>query len=274
MEKDNMDEFSLSVIIPNFNNSQYLECCVNSMMRQTLKPDEIIIVDDCSTDCSKKVIEALEERYLIVKGIFLPQNKGVSNARNIGLASAVSNYVTFTDADDFYYAENKLKNEMDLIKSHAQVGEDIVAYSAFVRTDKEGKVVNFPNLLPSKFMEGNVHLDLISRMKRGNIPRDYCVKKGLILKAGAYSYHKNFYEDLDLLLRLSRIACFYSTHQHGIAYRMTDHGLSRKSKKEHTLAVKTIIGTYYSQLTIKEKWIVFYKHYFGRLVNKMNLGQI
>ena len=250
---DIMNKFSLSVIIPNYNKDKYLNKCIDSIINQTLLPNEIIIVDDCSTDNSKKIIKKYMKKYKFIKGIFLKKNSGVSNARNIGLKEAKSNYVSFTDSDDFYYTNDKLKNEMNLIKMWENEGEDIVAYSAIVLVDKDNQLIKLPKLNKNSFMEKNIKFSLLIGNKFDNIPRDYCIKKNILLKVGAYNFYDNYYEDFDLLMRLSEKIKFYSTYDYGIAYRQTGNGLSNRKKSEAKKRVNEITNNYMKDYSLLER---------------------
>ena len=252
-----MNDYTLSVIVPNYNKQYFIGECLESILNQSLAPDEIIVVDDCSTDGSVAVIKEYEKKHKNIKGIYLTENGGVSHARNCGLQIATSKYVTFTDSDDIYYSCDKLKNEMSLIKAH--VGEEVVAYSPFVRIDEKGTPVSFPKLERKHFSQGKIIYDLLSRYNSTNIPRDYCVKKDVLMSVGAYSYYKNFYEDLDLLIRLSQRVDFYCTYQYGMAYRMTSGGLSKRKQEEHISTVKEIICNYKSELSLIERLYVVIK---------------
>lgn len=98
----------VSVIIPIYNCEQYLKQCIESILCQTLKDLEIICVDDGSTDQSVKIIQqfALSNK----KVIFLQQNhQGPGIARNKGIKKATGKYVTFLDADDFYWDADSLE---------------------------------------------------------------------------------------------------------------------------------------------------------------------
>lgn len=249
--------FSLSVIIPNYNKAKYLRACLDSVLKQTFLPNEVIIVDDCSTDESRSIISEYASRYANVKPLFLQKNGGVSNARNRGLDMATSKYVTYIDSDDFYYNKDKLKNEMTLIRKYASLGKDIVAYSVFAYVDMEG------NLMPGRgnrkwskveFIKGKALVELVSMVKQSRIPRDYCIKKNVIQSVGAYSFYKNFYEDLDLLMRIAENGIeYYCTYEYGTAYRQTVEGLSKKTKSEHISTVEEIKNTYYQKLSSTEK---------------------
>lgn len=102
-----MDNKKLTVIIPVFNTDKYLERCLESVINQSYKNLEIIIINDGSTDNSHSIID----RYCgnnNITYIPLKKNCGLGNARNIGLDNATGEYVAFVDSDDwvdsnFYY---------------------------------------------------------------------------------------------------------------------------------------------------------------------------
>ena len=90
----------LSVIIPVYNIKNYLEECLNSVINQTLKEIEIILVDDGSTDGSAKICDnfaSKDNRIIVVH----QKNQGAGMARNAGIEIANGKYITFTDGDDY-----------------------------------------------------------------------------------------------------------------------------------------------------------------------------
>lgn len=89
----------VSVIVPVYNVEAYIDACLNSIMKQTYNNLEIIIIEDCSTDRSRQVLET----HLTDKRIRLIQhgkNKGLSAARNTGIEYATGDYIVFVDSDD------------------------------------------------------------------------------------------------------------------------------------------------------------------------------
>ena len=90
----------ISVIIPVYNVEKYLEHCVESVMKQTYKNIEVILVNDGSTDGSLAVAEKLQKKYPQII-IVDKENGGLSSARNAGLENASGEYVSFVDSDDW-----------------------------------------------------------------------------------------------------------------------------------------------------------------------------
>ena len=93
-----MDE-KISVIVPVYNVEQYLERCVDSIINQTYKNLEIILVNDGSTDNSGQLCDELAKKDDRIKVIH-KENGGVSETRNLGIRESNGNYITFIDSDD------------------------------------------------------------------------------------------------------------------------------------------------------------------------------
>jgi glycosyltransferase involved in cell wall biosynthesis len=93
-----VDSPKVSVIVPTYNRADRLERALNSIVSQTYQDFELIVVDDGSTDKTSKVMESFPKaQYLSIK-----KNSGVSNARNVGLASAKGELICFLDSDDLW----------------------------------------------------------------------------------------------------------------------------------------------------------------------------
>lgn len=95
-----VNESKISVIIPVYNTSKYLEKCLDSLVNQTLKDIEIICIDDGSTDISLQILKEYEKNDNRFK-ILTQKNQGQSVARNVGLRFANGEYIGFIDSDDW-----------------------------------------------------------------------------------------------------------------------------------------------------------------------------
>ena len=95
-----MEGLKVSIIVPVFNVDKYISKCVDSLINQTYKNIEIILVDDGSTDFSSKIIDDYAKKDQRIITIH-KKNGGVSSARNIGLKNSTGEYICFADADDF-----------------------------------------------------------------------------------------------------------------------------------------------------------------------------
>ena len=90
----------VSVIVPIYNSERYIDKCIQSIINQTFKDIELILVDDGSTDKSVEISNKYAEKDKRIK-IIKQKNKGVSSARNYGISIATGDFITFVDSDDF-----------------------------------------------------------------------------------------------------------------------------------------------------------------------------
>lgn len=103
----------ISVIIPTYNRVRYLKRAMDSVIDQTLQPDELIIVDDGSMDNTSEVVEHVAHRAKFSVQLLQQENKGASAARNLGIAHARGDILCFLDSDDWW---DKKKIELQLEK--------------------------------------------------------------------------------------------------------------------------------------------------------------
>jgi glycosyltransferase involved in cell wall biosynthesis len=91
----------VSIIIPVFNSETYISRCLNSVLNQSIKEVEILIIDDISTDKSEQIILKYKKSNQCIKYIKLKEKCGAGGARNIGLKYAKGKYISFIDSDDW-----------------------------------------------------------------------------------------------------------------------------------------------------------------------------
>lgn len=90
----------LSIIVPVYNTAKYLEKCLDSIVNQTLKDIEIIVINDGSKDQSDKILEKYEKMYPEILRVIRQTNHGIGYTRNQGIQAAKGKYITFIDSDD------------------------------------------------------------------------------------------------------------------------------------------------------------------------------
>ena len=91
----------VSVIMPVYNAERYLEETLDSVLNQTYDDIEIICVDDMSSDGSRAILEKYKKKSDKVKAIYLTENAGVANARNVAIENAEGRFIAFLDSDDY-----------------------------------------------------------------------------------------------------------------------------------------------------------------------------
>ena len=126
------NQLTVSVIIPVFNGAQYIRGAVESVLNQTFKDLEIIVIDDGSTDNTKKLLEDWISKGRI-RYIF-QENRGLAAARNAGVKAAQSKYIKFLDHDDFLYPEQIEKQFAQIKDSENLIS---ISDSCFLRPNGE-----------------------------------------------------------------------------------------------------------------------------------------
>lgn len=109
------DNIFLSIIIPSFNQGKFLNECLRSIFSQTFKNFEVLIIDNCSTDNTKKLINKYKKNYSKKIKFISKKDKGQSHAINEGIKLSRGLYVTWQNVDDFYY-KGAFKSFYELFK--------------------------------------------------------------------------------------------------------------------------------------------------------------
>lgn len=129
----------VSVIVPVYNVYNYLDKCLNSLVNQTLKEIEIIIVNDGSPDKSEEIIDLYTHKYPKKIKAFKTKNGGQGSARNYGLKYATGEYIGYVDSDDYVALDmyEKLYHQAKKEKADIAICSDVIVYE-----DKETMKVN------------------------------------------------------------------------------------------------------------------------------------
>ena len=192
----------ITVVIPSYNQEEYLGEAIESVLNQTLKADEIIVVNDGSTDNSLEIA-----RKYPVK-VIDQVNKGLASARNTGIMNAKGDRIMFLDADDIM-----IENCLEVM---SKIDADVVApsFRCF------GKSNHLVQLVP------NITLDLFSKYQN-YLPYCCMYKKQVLLDVGGYSPRMTWgWEDLHLHINLLSNGIKYITIQEPlILYRTKENSM-------------------------------------------------
>ena len=130
----------VSVIVPVYNAEDYIEKCLDSLINQSLKDIEIIVVDDGSTDDTYKVVSKYKEKIKLIK----QKNGGVASARNKGLSVAEGEYIAFVDSDDWVELDmfsklyNKaIENDYDAVECNFKYVDDNEEWHGVIDVDTD-----------------------------------------------------------------------------------------------------------------------------------------
>lgn len=202
---------SVSIVMPAYNAEKYINYAVNSVLRQSYENYELIIVDDCSTDGTYKIMEekaAEDSRIRIFKN---KENSGVSKTRNYAVRVARGKWIAFLDSDDMW-AEDKLEKQMELMRKNP---EAVLSYTASAFTNENNQMfdyilpvcekIDYKTLLKKNLISCSsviVKKDVIAeeKMQGDNMHEDYSAWLNIVKK---YGYAVGINEPL-LIYRLSQ----------------------------------------------------------------------
>ena len=124
---------TFSIIVPIYNTSAYLEQCLQSIKEQTYPHYEVILIDDGSTDNSGKICDSFQNACNCVKVLHTP-NRGLAEARNLGMSHAENDYIVFVDSDD-YIERDSLEQ---FAKAIAMDDPDVMHVYGYHFSEKDG----------------------------------------------------------------------------------------------------------------------------------------
>jgi len=160
----------ISLIIPTYNRAKLIESTLLSALNQTVKLDEILVVDDGSTDNTKQLLEQYDIKYIYQK------NQGVSNARNTGIKNSSNDWFCFLDSDDIWES-NKMEKQIAFHNQNPHI--------LFSHTDELWRFND----------------KVIKQKKHQLKPSGYCFKENIpntLIGASTVMCHKSVFEDIGL----------------------------------------------------------------------------
>jgi glycosyltransferase involved in cell wall biosynthesis len=184
----------VSVIIPTYNRAQLISRTINSVLVQTFKDFEILVVDDASTDHTRQVVKQIEDRR--IRFISHQKNRGGSAARNTGIKASKGEYIGFLDDDDEWLPE-KLEKQVEVLQRSAN--DVVVIYSACYFVSGRNNTV-LTKTVP--FYRGYLYRDLL---RRNILPSPTpLIKKDCFSKAGLFDETLPSCQDWDMWIRISK----------------------------------------------------------------------
>ena len=133
---------TISVIIPVYNGERFLAEAIGSVPAQTLPPDEIIVVDDGSTDGTAQVIADLAAAAAVPIRYIYQENQGPAAARNHGIRLAQGDVIAFQDADDIW-TSTKLEKQVEF-QRHCTEKDIVMGQTQFIQESLSGEWANGP----------------------------------------------------------------------------------------------------------------------------------
>lgn len=207
-----MTEPKISIILITYNRSHYIKEAIGSVLAQSFKDWELLIIDDASTDDTKKIIENLMETEKRIKYFFNKANIGISRSRNLGLSLAQGKYIAIIDSDDIWDEKNKLKNQYDFLENnqdYALVGGGVIVID---QNGQETKRYYNP--------ESDEKIRKKILFKNPFAHSSVMYLKGAALNFGGYDPNLKTLEDYDLYLKIGTKHKLHNLKKYYSKYRV------------------------------------------------------
>jgi len=222
----------VSVIIISYNQIDLLKNAIESVIGQTVIPDQIVIADDASSDGSQDLIRDYSARFPgLIRPLLSPKNQGVSKNRNAGILAATGDLITWLDGDDVFLPK-KIESEKHILETCPEV--DWVYSQVKIVNVATGQSV----LRYTDSFEVNSFIDISGIM--GREPRNPMVRAAAFQIVGLFDVHLNLYEDFDFMLRLSHFKKGEYINQENMEYRVSGGGLHNAGGKEYKRNFKIV----------------------------------
>lgn len=284
----------VSIIIPVYNTEMYLRRCLDSVLSQTYKNIEIILINDGSTDDCNEICEEYKrkDKRIIYLNNF---NQGVSESRNIGIRIAKGNYITFVDSDDYIDKEH-----IEVLMKDVKIyNADVVVGNYCMKNKCNEKIFDGNNYNYGNVIISNVEsrFRLFKEFNSGKIPCyiwRIIIRKTALKKINEFDKDIRFWEDklfcISLLLNINNI--YFEEKITYNYFRGTDTCTTKKSNiaekiydilKVNNKILEMIKSNYginerlESNISEKNLEVVFYfilKMYEYNVVKKENLKQL
>jgi len=231
----------VSVVVPLYNKQNYIEQTLRSVMNQTYKNLECLIVDDGSTDNSVEIARKFIEDNQLPWSLYLQSNSGQTKARNHGIRESKGEYIAFLDSDDLW-APNKLELQVKAIEKNHKSVLVLSAYAIFKEDHTVPRIVRHrkANKMNSRWLD--------MRGFGGGLESLGLVRRDVLDKIGLFDEHLSTSSGLDLSLRLEKIGDITLLNEIGLYYRISTgqwHGKTDALKQDlRTLSEKYSLGDF------------------------------
>ncbi len=189
---------TISVVIPCYNYGKYLKRCINSVLNQTRKPQEIWVIDDCSLDNTKEVVKFYKDK---IKYFRNKKNLGAAKSHNVGIKKSSGDYIFCLDADD-WVGPTLLQKEAEILDSYPQIG---LVYSQSYSVYSSKKIILRVPDPPGMLSYIGGKKDFFRLLRGDFIPANtMLIRKKVYQKVGLYDPKVYCRSDYEMKIRIAK----------------------------------------------------------------------
>lgn len=189
----------VSIVLPTYKRAYCIERSIDSILSQTYSEFELLVIDDCSTDDTEKLVRNIVKSDERVRYFRQSQNGGVAAARNEGIRQAAHSYIAFQDSDDAWKSD-KLEKQMHVFDRDPVIG---LVYCVFEGRKQDGSYVRIP---PESMEKSSLQGDMYQLLLQCNVidAPTAVVRRECLQKSGLFNETLSCLEDWELFLRIAR----------------------------------------------------------------------
>lgn len=194
MPKINILAPKISIVMPTYNRENFIKEAVLSVLGQNYQNFELIIVDDGSTDKTKKIIKSIKDQRIIY---IYQKNLGRSVARNKAIKIARGKYLAFLDSDDLFLP-GKLKKQVEFLEKNTEYG---MVYTSALNIDEKGKILDY---VYEASKSGDIYKDVAFFLPVIITLPTVMVRKDIVIKLRGFDEKMERFEDIDMWRRIAQ----------------------------------------------------------------------
>lgn len=227
----------VSVIMPTYNRAKTIERAINSILKQTYKNLELIIIDDCSNDNTIDIINSIKDSR--IRMIKLNENKGANYARNCGLNLAKGEYITFQDSDD-----ESILNRIEKLLSFCKYNKCDVSFCNVRTVEEKGY-----SILIKKQIKRN---ELLNKLLWGNfISLEAIIGNRKVFELEKFDEKLPRFQDWDLMIRIVQRYKVEHLNESLVDVFVQNDSITKNNKKG-IIALQMILKKYAKLFTNKQ----------------------
>ncbi len=211
----------VSIVMSTYNDGDYLEQAIKSILHQTFSKWELIIINDASTDSTNQILNNYikkDQRIIYIKNT---KRKGYIPNLNRGVSLSRGQFIARLDSDDYWSGKNKLRNQVNFLEKNLDYG--LVGTWAIICNQHNKEIYKAKYSINDSTIRNRI-------LKEASfVHSSIMMRKKIFLKAGGYNISYLPAEDYALWLKLGTLSKFHNIPKFLIHYRINPQGISQKN---------------------------------------------
>jgi len=203
---------TVSTIIPVYNGAATIARAIESALAQNIREHEVIVVNDGSIDQTGRVLSGFHDRIIVID----QQNRGLSAARNAGIAAARGEYIALLDADD-ESRPDRIEKSLAVL---SETPSTVLVFSDYVRVNGKGDIL-YPTTVPSNRAHAPTLTELLENWWP-IAPSTVVMTRRAFIQSGCFDVQLKAFEDIDFFLRMRELGEFAYIPEPLVRYRVNE----------------------------------------------------